>query len=406
MDKTLHLALINQWYPPESHGGVAAHNYYLSKALAHLGHRVTVITSSRGSHPKHLKLQENLDIYRLPNIDLFRYRRLPVIGPHLRFVQALLRSKQAIRFLSKLHDTTSVDIVEFADVNAEGFFWHQGLGKRLIVRCQTPAFVLARYYTKKETPYNPVLLEWAEKRVIRRADLLLSPSNDMAETISEASNLPPDRFHIIPDALDTHLFSPDLSSKKSDTQINIVYVGRFDRVKGVEVLAEAIPLVCRKAPKVHFTLIGDDRPRVQGGSMRAYIQQKLKAHIDLGHVSIKGAVQQNELIETYRRAHIAVNPSLLYESFSYTCAQPMACRVAVVASNIAGIPETLDYGRVGMLVAPGDVSELVDALLHLCRDHTKREALAEAGRERAESHFNADIVAKRNVQVFRAFLEP
>jgi len=401
----MHFALVNQWYPPESHGGIATHNYFFTKALARLGHRVSVITASRSGRFEHERVQERLDVYRIPSLNLFRYRRLPVIGPHMRFVQALARSRQAVRFLTDLHRASPVDIVEFAEVNAEGFFWRKGLSKCLVVRCQTPAFVLARYYSKEETPYNPALLGWAEKRVIRRADILLAPSNDMAEVVTEACSLPPGRFQVIPDALDTDLFSPDLTHRKSDARINIVYVGRFDRVKGIEVLAEAIPQVCQDVPQAHFILIGDDRPRAQGGSMREYIQQKLKALIDSGRVEIRGSVPQEELLRAYHDAHIAVNPSLLYESFSYTCAQPMACQVAVVASRIAGIPETLDYGRAGILVTPGDANELAGTLISLCHDQARREELAEAGRRRAEACFDAGIVARQNLKVFQSALE-
>lgn len=401
----MHFALVNQWYPPESHGGVAAHNYYFTIAVARLGHHVSVITASNSGRVKYEKAQGCVDVYRIPSPNLFRYRRLPIVGPHVRFIQALIRSKQAVKFLKDLQRTTPVDIVEFAEVNAEGFFWRKGVGKRLAVRCQTPAFVLARYYTKQEMPYNSALLGWAEKHVIRQADILLAPSNDMAKVVTEDCGLSPGQFHVIPDALDTDLFSPDPSIKKSNTQINILFVGRFERVKGLEVLVEAIPRVCQEIPQAHFILIGNDRPRAEGGSMQQYVWRKLERQIEAKQVDIRGSVPQEELIQNYRQAHIAVNPSLLYESFSYTCAQAMACQVAVVASRIAGIPETLDQGRAGMLVTPGDVNELAEALILMCQDEVKRDELAEAGRKRAEICFNASIIAKRNLDLFQSVLE-
>jgi starch synthase len=95
-----------------------------------------------------------------------------------------------------------------------------------------------------------------------------------------------------------------------------------------------------------------------------------------------------------------VVPTLNYESFSYTCAQAMAAGKPVVASRIGGIPETVQDEVSGLLVPPGDPSELAAALIQLARDPARRCAMGEAGRAHARREFDAATVAARVMQVY------
>ena len=336
---------------------------------------------------------------RVSTPNLYRYRRVPLVGQHYRIVAALMYSWRVCRALGALHREAPVDVVEFTDVNAEGFFWRRGRGGELAVRCRTPAFVLARYYTPEESAFNPALLGWAERRVIRRARTLFAPSQDMATVISSACQLARDRFHVIPNALDTHLFSPHVRGTER-RELTILFVGRLERAKGIEVLAQAIPQVCRDVPSARFIFIGTDRQRPPNGSHRRFLEETLGEYIASRRVEFRGAISQPELVEAYHEADIGVVPSLLYESFSYTCAQAMACGLPVVASRIGGIPETLAHGECGVLVTPGNSQELSEALIELCCDPTRRRVLGAAGRERAVTAFSSETVARRNLEVY------
>jgi glycosyltransferase involved in cell wall biosynthesis len=66
----------------------------------------------------------------------------------------------------------------------------------------------------------------------------------------------------------------------------------------------------------------------------------------------------------------------------------MAVGTPVVAADLAGIPEILDHGRGGVLVPPGDVPALADAIERLLRDDALRRCYAEAARRHVERHFD------------------
>ena len=99
-------------------------------------------------------------------------------------------------------------------------------------------------------------------------------------------------------------------------------------------------------------------------------------------VEFTGGVSQAELIAWYRRADVAVVPSLIYESFSYTFAQAAAAGLPVVASRIGGIPETIPHDEAGLITEPGDVGQLADALARLARSPELRRRLGATGGRR------------------------
>ncbi len=400
----MHIALVNQWYPPETGGGgVAMHNYYFAQACARLGHHVTIIAQRPKPATPALRVEGNITILRVTSPDFYRARRLPLLGRQYRVVQGLLYSWQVCRALKMRHRELPVDVAEFAEVNAEGFFWNGSMSKRLVVRCHTPAWVLDRYYTRVESPYDANLLGWAEKRVIRRAHLITAPSQDLANVISADCGLPVARIHPIANALDVDQFKPDPSVPKADT-LTALFVGRLERQKGIDALVKAIPIVCAQFPNIRFTIVGGSRPRPGGGLYSDYIKTELAAQIAAGQVALCGFVPDEQLAGLYQRSHINLVPSVLYESFSFTAAQGMAFGLPVVASRIGGVPETLGFGECGVLVEPDNPDELAAGILTLARDPALRERMGAAGRARAVSTFTADVVARATIAYYESAL--
>jgi glycosyltransferase involved in cell wall biosynthesis len=295
-------------------------------------------------------------------------------------------------------------VVEFAEVNGEGYHYlHQRRRQPVVIRCHTPTFVLKRYHTPEEIPYDIRLTERMEKYCIQHADALTAPSRDMARTIEEECNLLPDSVHAIPNALDISVFNHSPEHKtvsREGEEIIILHVGRLERVKGIETLAQAIPQVIEKARGTRFVFIGGARSEAS----QANWIRRLRASGG-EHVSVLGKVNQAELLAWYRQAHIAVVPSLNYESFSYTCAQAMAAGLPVVASSIGGIPETLEYGKCGILIPPGDAPALAEALITLCLHPEQRTALGNAGLQAAEHRFAAEKIARQMSAIYQSLTQ-
>jgi len=405
----MRIVLANQWYPPESGwGGVGMYNYAVSRAYAELGHQVTVVASRLATNIPAAHNANGVAVRRILVQDNYRLRRLPLLGRCVRPFQQLRYARQVAQMLRALHAAQPIDVVEFADVNAEGFFFARQPCAPFVVRCQTPAFVLKNYYLPAEMPYDTRVISWCERETIRRAHALTAPSQDMANVIAADLKMDAARFVVIPNALPQEFssfefrFSIDPPTLRPPDTLTILHVGRLERAKGVVTLAHAIPQVVAAIPHARFVFAGHDRPTGNGGSQRAELETFLAQQGVAHAVEFTGGIDQAELLEWYTRADICVVPSQLYESFSYTAAQAMAAGKPVVASRIGGIPETVDDGETGMLCEPGNPREFADALIRLTSDAGLRERMGRAGRAKVAREFSPRRVAECNLQVYAA----
>ena len=401
----MRIVLVNRWYPlGRGFGGVAMYNYHLAHSCVTLGHQVTVLSSRLSrSVPAHQN-DNGIAIHYLWDPDFYYARRLPLMGRYERPARQLFYSLAVAWRLKILYKKHPFDIVEFADVNAEGFFYALHRDVPIVVRCHMPTFALRKFYAPEEMPYDTQITSWCEKVVIRQADAITAPSHFMATLISNECGIPLERIKVIPNPVDTAAFRPK-GFPLTDKSIIIIYVGRLERAKGVKILAEAIPRVLAEIPYARFIYVGQDRSSACGGSQRKELERLLTQAGVISQVYFAGPVPNPELPAWYSKAHIAVVPSLLPESFSYTVAEAMACGLPVVASRIGGIPETMDDGITGILVKPGDVEELAQAIIRLARDQGLRQRMGAAGRAKVKALYNPRRIAKMNLKVYEQALE-
>jgi glycosyltransferase involved in cell wall biosynthesis len=386
-------------------GGVAMHNYYTAGALVKAGHRVTVIAARWSTDVPALDQSEGVVVHRLLSQHRSWLHRLPILGRHARaFVQGCY-SRQVARTLRALEQSSPPDVVEFADIEAEGYSYLCGRPRSpVVIRCHTPAFVLHNYYRVEERNWSTGRIEAREKTCLSRATALTAPSQDMARTIAAGCGLQEDRITVIPNALDVEPFVAEgrkaQANRSSTDEAVILHVGRLDRGKGIAVLTEAIPSVLAEAPATRFVFVGEDRSDGRGGMWRGRLEAELKNRGVADRVQFTGPVSHEELTGWYGRADVAVVPSLIYESFSYTCAQAAAAGLPVVASRIGGIPETIPDGVAGFITKPGDAGQLAKALVRLVRDPELRRRMGDAGQQKAVQEFHAPVVAKRLYEVY------
>lgn len=370
-----------------------------------MGHRVTIITARHSEQVATCEKQDELEIRRIDVRDAYYLRKLPWAGRYVRSLQNLQYSWKVNQVIRQVHQQDTIDVVEFAEINGEAFFFARKPLVPFVVRCHTPTFVLQRHYLAAENPHNETLTIYAEKACLRRASALTAPSGHLAGEIAGELSLPKNQIHVIPNALDVTIFSPYNSetiktNKGANAEITILHVGRLERVKGIEVLAHAIPGISRSVPNTRFIFIGDDRPDEHGESWRKRLEAYFREQNLLNRVIFLGGIGQKELLDWYQRADIAVVPTLNYESFSYTCAQAMAAGLPVVASRIGGIPETVEDGVSGLLLEPGNVQDLRGAVIKLAQDPALRRQMGQAGRQRAAKYFSAEIIARKTLEIY------
>ena len=404
----MHIAFVHKSFPPEGGwGGIGMYNYHMALALRELGHKVTVLSARVSEDVPPVQEKAGIRILRLLVSDWYYLRRLPALGRYFYQLVHLVYGLRVSQVIQKLQNQQPLDLIEFAEINAEGFFSARTSRVPIVVRCHTPSFVLKQYLGWRETSSDTRIVEWCEKDFIRRADALSAPSRDMAQIIANESGVSIHNVAVIPNALSLEGFPdpftqlPDHSNARAPNHpITILHVGRLEKGKGVTVLTQAIPHVIREVPQARFVFVGYDRSTVRGTSQRAELESMLIGENVDSQVEFLGALNQTALMDCYRNADICVVPSLIYESFSYTCAQGMAAGKPVVASRIGGIPETVDEGVSGFLVTPGDENELADAIVRLARDPSLRAKFGRAGRDKVACEYNPVKIACLNLELY------
>jgi len=189
----------------------------------------------------------------------------------------------------------------------------------------------------------------------------------------------PGAYHVIPNGVDIERFSPvvrPFEGLREPGRVNLLFVGRLDPRKGVELLLESMPeVVDRTSGRARLLVVGDSylRPRLER-SLPAAIRE---------HVVFLGHVPTAELPRWYATGDLFVSPALGNESFGIVLLEAMACGRAVVASDIPGYRSVVVPDVNAVVFPPGDRAALAQALVSLAGDPERRRDLAMRGRARA-----------------------
>lgn len=170
----------------------------------------------------------------------------------------------------------------------------------------------------------------------------------------------------------------------------LVHVSNFRPVKRVPDVVEVFARVRAEMP-AKLLLVGDgvQRRAAQETADRLGVQDDV---MFLG--------TQDNIIPILSAADLFLLPSEK-ESFGLGALEAMACSVPVIATQTGGLPEVVVHGETGYLAPVGDVEELARLALTLLSDESRVRQMGEAGRRRAEDHFESENV----VPLYEAFYQ-
>jgi glycosyltransferase involved in cell wall biosynthesis len=139
---------------------------------------------------------------------------------------------------------------------------------------------------------------------------------------------------------------------------NVLYVGRLESVKGVDVLIRAMEHVVRAVPSARLLVVGD-------GSERKSLEQ-LSLRLGLAdHISFAGWLAPVDVTRCYRTARVLAIPSVWPENLPTVAIEALAVGRPIVGSNVGGIPELIVHGVTGALVEPRDAEGLAASLTEI-----------------------------------------
>jgi colanic acid/amylovoran biosynthesis glycosyltransferase len=187
--------------------------------------------------------------------------------------------------------------------------------------------------------------------------------------------------------IDARAFRPARRGVREGS-LHILCVGRLVPGKGQSLLIEALT----RLPGADVTLVGEGPERTA--------LERLAHEAGVGErVRFAGAVGQDTLPALYERAEVFCLPTFA-EGLPVVVMEAMAAGLPVVSTRVMGVPELVDDGVTGLLVAPGRADELGAALARLAADPALRARMGDAGRARVTREFDLGAAAARLAELF------
>lgn len=161
-----------------------------------------------------------------------------------------------------------------------------------------------------------------------------------------------------------------------DGMINLLFVGRLEKRKGLKYLLGAFNTLKAEWPNLRLLVVGPGKPDRDSN--------KIINEGDLKDVVFVGPVSEEDKVRYYKTADIYCSPATGRESFGIVLLEAMAAGKPIVASAIEGYSSVVTHGQEGLLVPPEDKDALAGAIRVLLKDTDLRNTLAANGRRRAE----------------------
>ena len=339
-------------------GGMNVYVLELSRELARAGHQVDIFTRRDGLDPAVEELEPGLRLVRLE------------AGP-----ATPLDKSETARLVTKM----AREVICFAATEGlrydlvHSHYWQGGRAGTLISRMLGMPHV-TMFHTLGEvknrariSEREPTFRIRHERVIARRADAIVTASHHERGVLSRYYGADEADMHTIPCGIDIDLFYPrgKAASRKAlgldpDHPL-LLWVGRLEKLKGVDMLVDAVAELDECAPKL-VIVGGDDRTQ----SLRHELEIQVEEAGLTDRVTFAGAVPHDHLPLYYSAADVVVVPSY-YESFGLVAVEAMACGTPVVASRVGGLVSTVIDGVTGYLIpwrCPGPFAEKLEVLIH------------------------------------------
>jgi D-inositol-3-phosphate glycosyltransferase len=255
-----------------------------------------------------------------------------------------------------------------------------------------------------------------EREAVRQSAAIVAASEIELDELRRLYRADPSRVAVIPCGVDPVVFHPvrqaDAREKLGRDQCErlILFVGRIEQIKGIDVLLRALALLFFRRPGLRSEICllvvggaldpGDDSPETE---KILELRRLVHEHRMEDNVAFVGSRDQEDLALYYAAADLCAVPSLT-ESFGLVALEAMACGTPVVGTRVGGLQTVIEDGQSGLLVPAGDYQALAEAMAQVLTDSRLRLHLAHGARERAEQ-FTWQRVGDRIVDLYDRILE-
>ncbi len=346
-----------------------------AKTLQRLGHRLTIATYHNGDNMPGLDIRRSWDVPWLKRAMVGSSRHKIYLDAALswRSLRVALDVRPTI-IHAHLHEGALIGAVLSKLTGAPLIFDYQG---------SMTAEMLDHGFIRRESRlYLP--LTRLERWINRQANVIITSTQNSADQLRRAGDLPGEHIHSVTDSVDTDRFRPFDGSAEWEaaratlrTMLGIppdrkivVYIGLLAPYQGTNILIEAAQTVCAARPDTHFLIMGYPDP----ASYRAYAQS-----LGIGdHVTLPGRILYKDLHSYLALGDVAVAPKMSATEGSGKIPNYMAMGLPIVTFDT---PVSREYlGDAGIYAAFGNKDDLAAKILDALGDPARAQRLGALGR--------------------------
>ena len=340
-------------------GGIIRHILDLANGQAEQGHHVGIIADSlTGGERAAQALAEiaprmKLGVYRIA------IRREPSLLDFVTWAQ-----------LTSMVRRLKPDVLHGHGAKAGAFLRMRGASKDRI-RVYTPHGGSLHYplSTIKGQLYSRI-----ERLLMNNTELFLFESAFARDAYQRMIGTPASLVRTVFNGVTSGEFDPVVTA---DDATDVAYVGEFRRIKGTDLLIDAVARLRADGKKVTLTLGGDgeEMDNLKAQIARLSLGEAVRF---LGHVKARYGFSKGRLLVVPSRG----------DSMPYVVIEAGAAGIPMVAARVGGIPEIFGPDHAGALFAPNAVGAMADAIKAALDDMAAAEAGAKSLRERISLHFS------------------
>lgn len=301
---------------------------------------------------------------------------------------------QAIFDLLKIIRQNDISIVHTYLYSRTSFY-----GRIAALMARTPVIIAA----EMGSPSKKSLKKRISDRLLARfTDQIIALSEATKSSAAEEQGVELTKITVIYPGVDVSKFTIKETKREARDALDLPHdvpiigiVARLDPVKGHKYLLDAMLKVCHFIPSTKLMIVGI-------GPLEESLRRRVKQLGLSKQVMFMG--MRRDIPQLLRAMDIFVLPSLR-EGFGMALLEAMVMGLAVIATNVGGIPEVVDDGKTGILVPPQDSNALSEAILVLLKDEKKRHRMGMLGKERVLSHFTAQRSVSQLEALYKTLLQ-
>ena len=364
------------FYP--HYGGSERFCYEVSKRLSEDGFSVSVHTTQLYSGLKKKEEMEGFMIYRYRNIG-----SLLGINPVTPIVKGLLNCPTDIIHAHSYVFFTSNQAAMIKLLKKTPFLLHIHGG--VSINYTYKGLVNNLKYNKLKKIYDYTL----GYATLKTSNIIASVSRADIETLRTRYNIDEERFVWIPNGVDVQEYK---NRRIPQSKKYILYIGRLDPIKGIDVLLKTAKKFHEMGEKTMFYVAGR-------GTLKNFIENTKTPNIKfLGSVSeeTKRALfcgAEAFFLPSYSEGL----PTVLLESF--------AASTPVVASSVGGVPEVVVHGNTGFTFTPGNYEQAAKYLIDIASDRNLRDKMGGNGNKLIRRYYNWDDIVEKVKKVYKTLAE-